>query len=181
MNVLLRLFRQHRNIIAVALVVLTAGALFAVVFSKPARIYLGLNARLRDVRKELADLELAMQRRRRVEAVCKKFEQRILATGSDAEELSLLLKELESLTRTGGVEVKSIRALPYQWVGSYRKFLVSIEIQAQVHNMFELLYAVDASTKILTVESLKIKASRAAPHLLSATLLISRTSASHNN
>jgi Tfp pilus assembly protein PilO len=165
---------------AAALAALTVGVLFVVVFSKPVRTYLDLSAQLNAAREQLADLELALHRRRHVEALCKEFEQRILATGSDAEEQSLLLKELESLTRGGNVEVKSIRPLACQPVGGYRRFLVSLEIQARVHNMFELLYAIDTSPKILTVESLQIQASRAAPNLLSANMMISRTSASNN-
>ena len=126
---------------------------------------------------KLIRMEGALHRREQVEALCKKFEQRILATGTDAEELGFLLKELESLTRTRKVQVKSIRPLPSQWVGNYRKFLVSLEVEGRVHNMLELLYSIDSSPKILTVESLRIQALRAGPNLLSTNILISRTSA----
>ena len=67
--------------------------------------------------------------------------------------------------------------MPSQWVGNYRKFLVSLEVTGRVHNMLELLYAIDSSPKILTVESIAIQALRSGPNLLSANILISRTSA----
>ena len=168
---------RHRRFIIAGSVILGAGVIDLLFFSAHLRTWLELNTRLSFTKDKLVSMEEALHHRERVEALCKKFEQRILATGTDAEELSFLLKELESLTRTRKVQVKSIRPLPSQWVGNYRKFLVSLQVEGRVHNMLEFLYSVGASPKILTVESLKIQALRTGPNLLSANILISRTSA----
>ncbi|NIP22592.1 MAG: type 4a pilus biogenesis protein PilO [candidate division Zixibacteria bacterium] len=168
--------RQSKFIIA-GLVVLCAGVIYLILFSLPLRTCLDLNNRLALTKDKLLIMEEALYRRDQVEALCKKYEERILATGTDAEELGFLLKELESLTRTRNVRVKRIRPLPSQWIGSYRRFLVSLEVEGRVHNMFELLHAINTSPKILIVESLTIQALRTAPNLISANILISRTSA----
>lgn len=156
---------------------LSAAVIFLLFFSVPLRTCLELNTQLALTKDKLLIMEEALYRRDQVEALCKKYEERILATGTDAEELGFLLKELESLTRTRNVQVKSIRPLPSQWIGSYRRFLVLLEVEGRVHNMFELMYSISTSPKILTVESLKIQALRAGPNLISANILISRTSA----
>jgi len=156
---------------------LSAAVIFLLFFSGPLRTCLGLNAQLALKKDKLLIMEEALYRRDQVEALCKEYEERILATGTDAEELGFLLKELESLTRTRNVQVKSIRPLPSQWIGSYRRFLVLLEVEGRVHNMFELLHSIHTSPKILTVESLKIQALRTGPNLISANILISRTSA----
>lgn len=119
-------------------------------------------------------MERALRQQEQVEAQCKQFEQRILARGTDAEESGLLLKELETLTRAANVKVKSIRPLPSQRVADYRKFIVSLEIETRVNGAFELLNAIDSSAKILTVESLTLRALRAGPNLLGVTLVVSR-------
>jgi Tfp pilus assembly protein PilO len=120
-------------------------------------------------------MERALRQREQVEAQCKQFEQRILARGTDAEESGLLLKELETLTRAANVTVKSIRSMPSQRIGEYRKFIVSLELETRVHGMLEFLCAIDSSAKILTVESLTLQALRAGPNLLGATMVVSRT------
>lgn len=156
---------------------LSAAVIFLLFFSVPLRTCLALNAKLDLTKNKLLIMEEALYRREQVEALCKQFEKQILATGTDAEELGFLLKELESLTRTRNVQVKSIRPLPSQWIGSYRRFLVLLEVEGRVHNMFELLHSINTSPKILTVESLKIQALRTGPNLISANILVSRTSA----
>ena len=177
MNPFQRIPIRHRKPIIAGLVTLGASVIYLLFFSTPFRAWIDLNTRLALTKHKLVRMEEALYHREQVEARCKKFEQRILAIGTDAEELGFLLKELESLTRTRNVQVKSIRPLPSQWVGTYRKFLVLLQVEGRVHNMFELLHSIDTSPKILTIESLKIQALRAGPNLLSANILISRTSA----
>lgn len=178
MNPLQHISNRNSRFIITGLVILGAGVIYLLFFSAPLHTWFDLNTRLALTKDKLLGMEQALYRREQVEALCKKFEQRILATGTDAEELGFLLKELESLTRTSKVQVKSIRPLPSQWVGNYRKFIVSLEIEGRVHNMLELLYSIETSPKILTVELLKMQALRSGPNLLSANILISRTSAS---
>lgn len=145
------------------------------VFSRPVRQWWQLHRQLGQVRQRLIVMERALRQREQVEAQSEQFEQRILARGTDAEESGLLLKELETLTRTANVTVKTIRSLPSQRIGDYRKFIVSLELEARVHGMLEFLCAVDSSAKILTVDSLTLQALRAGPNLLGATMVVSRT------
>lgn len=159
------------------LVVLVFGAMVIALFSNPTKQLLAINARLKETYAKLLQMEHALQQQEQVESTCKQFEQRILATGTDAEELGFLLKELEKLTRIHNVTVKSIKPLPMERIGSYRKFLVSLEVEGRVQSMFELFHAVDSSTKILSVESLKMVALRSGPNMLGTRLIISRTSA----
>jgi len=150
------------------------------VFSRPARQWWQLHGQLEQVRQRLVVLERALHQREQVEAQCKKFEQRILARGTDAEESGLLLKELETLTRAANVTVKSIRSLPSQRIGDYRKFIVALEVETRVHGMLELFCAIDSSAKILTIDSLTLQALRAGPNLLGATMVVSRTTSGEN-
>lgn len=165
------------KIVITGSVFLIAIVIYMLFFSAPVGKWFELNTELKRTGNKLVSMEQALHRRGHLEALCKKYEQRILATGTDAEELGFLLKELESLTRTRKVNVKSIRPLPSQLVGSYKKFLVELEARGRVQNILELIYSVDTSEKLLVIESLKIQALRTGPNLLSVNILISRTSA----
>jgi len=167
---------QQRNRWRLALVMgIGLGLCGWAVVSRPARQWWQLHGQLEQVRQRLVVMERALHQREQVEAQCKKFEQRILARGTDAEESGLLLKELETLTRAANVTVKSIRSLPSQRLGDYRKFIVGLEVETRVHGMLELLCAIDSSAKILTIDSLTLQALRAGPNLLGATMVVSRT------
>ncbi|MBW7989238.1 MAG: type 4a pilus biogenesis protein PilO [Planctomycetes bacterium] len=177
MNPLQHISIRGGKFLIAGLVMLGISVVYLLFFSVPIRNWLDLNTRLVLTKNKLLNMEESLYRREQVEALCKKFEQRILATGTDAEELGFMLKELEAVTRARDIQVKSIRPLPAQWIGNYRKFLVLLQVEGRVHNTLELLYSIDTSPKILTIESIKIQALRAGPNLLSANILISRTSA----
>lgn len=146
-----------------------------IVFSGPAGEWWRLDRQVGQAGQKLIAMERSLRQQEQVEAQSKQFEQRILARGTDAEESGLLLKELETLTRAANVKVKSIRSMPSQRIGDYRKFIVSLEVETRVNGMLELLYAIDSSAKILTVESLTLQALRSGPNLLGASMVISRT------
>ena len=177
MNPLQHISIRGGKFVIAGLVMVGIGVVYLLFFSVPIRSWLDLNTRLDLTKNKLLNMEEALYRREQVEALCKKFEQRILATGTDAEELGFMLKELEALTRERNIQVKSIRPLPAQWIGNYRKFLVLLQVEGRIHNTLELLHSIDTSPKILTIESIKIQALRAGLNLLSANILISRTSA----
>ena len=177
MNPLQHISIRGGKFVIAGLVMVGVGVVYLLFFSVPIRSWLDLNTRLDLTKNKLLNMEEALYRREQVEALCKKFEQRILATGTDAEELGFMLKELEALTRERNIQVKSIRPLPAQWIGNYRKFLVLLQVEGRIHNTLELLHSIDTSPKILTIESIKIQALRAGLNLLSANILISRTSA----
>ena len=174
MNAWEHLPKRRNRLRLVVLPGIVAGLLGWAVFSGPVGQWWRLHRQVEPVRQKLIVMERALRQREQVEAQCKQFEQRILARGTDAEESGLLLKELETLTRAANVKVKSIRSMPSQRIGDYRKFIVSLEIETRVNGMLELLYAIDSSAKILTVESLTLQALRAGPNLLGAAMVVSR-------
>jgi len=158
----------------VQLVGVVMGLLGWIVFSSPVGQWWQVHRQVGQVGQKLIAMEQSLRQQEQVEAECKQFEQRILARGTDAEESGLLLKELETLTRAASVKVKSIRSMPSQRIGDYRKFVVSLEIETRVNSMLELLYSIDSSAKILTVESLTLQALRSGPNLLGASMVVSR-------
>lgn len=165
---------RRNSPVLVLLASVGAGLLGWAVFSSPVGQWWRLRTHVAQVRQKLVTMERALRQREQVEAQCRQFEQRILARGTDAEESGLLLQELETLTRAANVKVKSIRSLPSQRIGDYRKFIVSLELESRVQGMLELLGAIDSSAKILTVDSLTVQALRAGPNLLGASMVVSR-------
>jgi hypothetical protein len=66
--------------------------------------------------------------------------------------------------------------LPQFRISFKTESLALLQVECRIHDAFELLCSIDTSPKILTIESIKILALRAGLNLLSANILISRTS-----
>ena len=167
--------KRRSRLIPIQLLGVVVGLLGWIVFSGPAGQWWRLHRQVGQVGQKLVTMERALRQKEQVEAHSKQFEQRILARGTDAEESGLLLKELEILTRAASVKVQSIRSMPSQRIGNYRKFVVSLKIETRVNGMLELLHAIDSSAKLLTVESLTLQALRSGQNLLGASMVVSRT------
>ena len=89
-------------------------------------------------------------------------------------EQSFLLQEVEQLGRDLPIRIRSMRPLPPQEMGVYRRYAVSIEAEGKAPHILKLLYLVETSPKLLKVEQIQLTAdSRNREHLLSR-MLISR-------
>ena len=84
MNALQHISIRNYRLIIGALSCLAAGVIYVLVFSAPAHAWLELHTRLALAQGKLLRMEEAVHRREQIETVCRKFEQRILATGTDA-------------------------------------------------------------------------------------------------
>ncbi len=172
-----KLSDREKPLARIAAFALIAIVVYHGLLKNPCQELLRLSRHVKDIHHELIEMESAMLRQRQVQAEYDRFEKAILATGTDAEELAFILKELEVLARPIRMEIKSIKPLAPQAMGSYKKFLVQMETEGRVTAIIEFLHAVRASPKVLNIEKLRLRALRKGPNMLSSSVLISRISA----
>ena len=172
-----KLSDREKYLARIGAIVLVALTVYGVFFRTPCQNFLQLHRQISDTRGELIEMEFALLRQEQIQAEYNRFEKAILATGTDAEELAFVLKELEALARPIAMEIQSIKPLAPQAIGPYKKFLVQMETEGKVTAIMEFLYAVRASPKVLNIEQLRLRALRKGPNMLAASVLISRTSA----
>ena len=172
-----KLSDRERSLARLVAIVLAALIVYHGFFKNPCQELLRLGRQVKDIHHELIEMESALLRQEQVQAEYDRFEKAILATGTDAEELAFVLKELEVLARPIRMDIKSIKPLAPQAIGPYKKFLVQMETEGRVTAIMEFLHAVRASPKVLNIEKLRLRALRKGPNMLSSSVLISRTSA----
>jgi Tfp pilus assembly protein PilO len=117
----------------------------------------------------LADQERALESqclRARIQVLLKKkverereaYAREISRQGSDQEEQSFLLQEVERLSRDLPIRVRSMRPLPPLEMGFYRRYAVTLELEGSVENVLKFLCAVESSPKLLRVERVELTA-----------------------
>jgi len=134
----------------------------------------------RDLRGEVVSLaldyqnmEVALELRSSVQETYDKEKARILASGSDTQELGDLFREIESLSRIAGVRIASMSPRGEGTYEFYKKYSVDVTVEGSVISVSRFLHAIETSQKLLKVERLKLDA--LSGNRLKAMLLITRT------
>jgi Tfp pilus assembly protein PilO len=102
------------------------------------------------------------------------YQREISSQGSEQEEQSFLLREIERLSRDLPIRIRGMRPLPSEDKGFYKRFAVSMEIEASVENTMQFIHTIESSPRLLRVESLQLTADGKKRGWLLARALVSR-------
>jgi Tfp pilus assembly protein PilO len=102
------------------------------------------------------------------------YEREISGQGSEQEEQSFLLREIERLGHDLPLRIRGMRPLPIEDKGSYKRFAVSMEIEGSVEHTLQFVHLIENSPRLLRVERLHLTADGKKRGQLSSRLLVSR-------
>jgi Tfp pilus assembly protein PilO len=102
------------------------------------------------------------------------YEREISGQGSEQEEQSFLLREIERLSRDLPLRIRGMRPLPSEDKGFYKRFAVSMEIEGSVEHTMQFVYLIENSPRLLRVERLQLTADGKKRGQLNSRLLVSR-------
>lgn len=133
----------------------------------------------------LADQESALQARclrartqlllkKKVEREREAYAREISRQGSDQEEQSFLLQEVERLSRDMPIRIRGMRPLPPQEMGFYKRYAVTLELEGSVENVLRFLHTVESSPKLLKIERVQVTADGKNRGNLLSSMLVSR-------
>lgn len=134
-----------------------------------------LNEETAELNVTLLKMERALKLRGRIEKEYKHYQEQILTTGSNEEEMASLLRELESLSRPFGLYISNIKPLPINDQGFYKKYTVRLEAEGELITLAKFLYSLRTSPQLLKVERLQLEA-RKGSDLLRANFLVTKVS-----
>ena len=161
------------------LVLATLGALAG--FMAVRGIAMPLVARYR----ALADQESALEARclrarasmllkKRVDQEREAYAREISRQGSDQQEQSFLLQEVERLSRDLPMRIRGMRPLPPQEMGFYKRYAVSMELEGSVEHVLKFMHVIESSPKLLKVERIQMSADSKNRGSLLSQMLVSR-------
>ena len=138
--------------------------------------------RWKEVRVEVTSKALLYQKYMRMaqrESVTREgyqhFVDQLRMTGSEEEEMALLLKEIEGLARDK-IRITNIKPHSTKDFEFYRGFNVEIDCEGGIGSLVRFIYEAERSRSMFRVRRLRIQAKGGQPGLLEVSLLLSKLS-----
>lgn len=78
------------------------------------------------------------------------------AAGSDEEEITSLLKEIEKMANKSSVYLIDLKPSGIKGGSFSRKYLINLNCEAQMEQLVDFMYAIENSNRLLTIEKYQI-------------------------
>ena len=92
----------------------------------------------------------------RISSEITKYTTFLSSTESDEEEMTSLLKEIEGLANKSSVYLVDMKPAGLKSAGSSKKYLISLNCEAQMEQLTDFMYNIENSIKLLTIEKYQI-------------------------
>ncbi|MFA5393237.1 MAG: type 4a pilus biogenesis protein PilO [Candidatus Ratteibacteria bacterium] len=122
---------------------------------------------------ELQKLRRALEMKDSVDKIYEDNKNQISLQGSDEQEIATVLTELESSSKSIGLDITTIEPLPVEDKGFCKKYSTRIEAIGEMATMGSFISAVENSTLLFNIERLQIQATRE-QNIVKSSFLISR-------
>ncbi len=113
--------------------------------------------------------------KQKVDAEYAEYEKKLRSKGSDEQDMTVILDELEKIASRCGVKIASMRPKPAKRKDYYRKFTVEIETQSDMNSLMKFIYDIKHSKQMLKIErfNLNTKSSQQGV-IIRASIIISK-------
>ncbi|MFC1807534.1 type 4a pilus biogenesis protein PilO [Candidatus Omnitrophota bacterium] len=176
-NPLNRLSAREKNI-TFFLIAIVAISLVYSFFLEP------LYKRFKRVNSEITLTKIKLQKYASIikdkSVIDKEFEEyanKLRSIGTDEQEMTKILNELETIASSSGVNIVSMRPKPAKGKEYYKRFVVEIETESDMNSLMKFIYKTKNSPQVLKTDKLNINTkSDKSGVIIRASLLISKIS-----
>lgn len=175
-----RLTKREKKIAAITGALVAGFVAFRLGFTPILERYQLLSARERNLRGEYLRARRNVLLQKAVEREREVYAREISRQGSDQEEQSFLLREIERLSRELPIRLRGMRPLPHKELGFYQRYAVSMEIEGAVGHVMKFVHMIESSPKLLKVERLRLTANSRKRGYLVGHVLVSRPAVGRN-
>jgi len=115
-----------------------------------------LNRQIKTDEKHLAEYLRYMNQKGIITSEYEKYEKFVKKSGSDEEEQTKILGEIEELARKEDVSIVSMKPLSPRAAGFYKTYEISLEIEGKMESLVDFLYAISNSAQLLRAEKISL-------------------------
>lgn len=115
-----------------------------------------------------------LKQKDKVEDIYLKYAEYVKKKGSDEEEMSSFLNEVEKEASATGIHIADIRPKPIKDSAFYKKCMLELTCEATMEKHIEFIYNLQKSSQLIRVEKLKLTSQGKDIPLLKAQMLITR-------
>ncbi len=169
----LRFSRRERTLAIVCAAIIPFSLLYRYWILPEARRWIGLRSEVAALAADYRNMELSLHLRSNIEEAYDREKGRILATGSNTQELASLLRTIEGLRSAAAVRITSMTPRAVENHDFYKVYGANVIVEGGVIPICRFLYMVKTSKKLLKIERLRLDA--LSENRIKAALLIRRT------
>jgi Tfp pilus assembly protein PilO len=118
-----------------------------------------MNQISREIKASEGDLRVAMElvkQKGAVSAEYKKYSAYVRKSGSDEEEQTKMLGEIEELARKSGVSIASMKPVAPKTVDFHKRYEVELEVDGEMEPVINFLYQLSNSPQLLRTERMSL-------------------------
>lgn len=97
-----------------------------------------------------------LAQKERISSEIARYTSFLTSAKSEEEETTYLLKEIEGLANKAGVYLVDMKPGGLKDMGSSKKYLINLNCEAQMEQLFDFMYNIENSNKLLTIEKYQI-------------------------
>ncbi|MDB4349755.1 hypothetical protein OAA99_02240 [Omnitrophica bacterium] len=155
-TLLSRMSKREKSVFYIAAVVISLTVLDRLVvypiFSKMGELTEEISEKETGIKKSLHILA----HKDRILAASVKYKTLIRSSKSEEEEMTVLLKEIETLANESSIYLVDMKPGGLEDTGPSKKYLLNLNCEAQLQQLVEFMYSIEKSDKLLTIEKYKI-------------------------
>lgn len=154
--VLANLSKREKSLFYLAVAIISLSLIFNFLLKPLGSNWRQLNSQIIDKEIKLKKNARLLQQKDKVKNVYAKYAPYIKRQGSDEEEISFLLNEVERQARASGIRIVNIRPKPIKDLEFYKKYIIEMNCEAPMEKYTEFIYNLQNSTQSIRVEKLKL-------------------------
>jgi Tfp pilus assembly protein PilO len=151
-----RLSKRERLIAYAVIIFISAAALDRLIISPVFSKMKSLESAITDKEANIKKSARIMSQKDRIAVESAKYSTFLTSALSEEEEMVSLLKELEKIANASSVYLMDMKPVNVQNVGSFKKFAVTLNCEAQMEQLVDFIYNIESSKKMLMVEKFQI-------------------------
>ena len=153
---LAKLSQRERRILYFCLGLMLFAVAYNLLIAPLLNKWLGLNQEIYVNRNRIERNLGILAEREAIQAQYEKFADYIKRSGTNEEEIALLLQRIEAKARECNVHISNIRPQPVQETQFYRKYSVEVQAEVKVEDLAKFIYELENSPFGLRIEKLRL-------------------------
>ena len=139
-------------------------------------------SKIESLNKEIEDIELKIKnslkilsQKERILNEAKKYSPFLSSSKTEEEEITFLLKEIESIANKSQLYIVDMKPLPVKVEGYTKKYLVTLNSEGKMENIVDFIYSIENSSQLLIVEKYQITLKSKETNIAQLAITISKT------
>jgi O-succinylbenzoate synthase len=115
-----------------------------------------------------------LQQEEKVKQIYQKYAEKARMSGSEEEEMAVLLSEMEKNSSATKIHIVNIKPRPIKDLSICKKYILEMNCEATMEDYIKFIYNLQKSTQLIRVEKIKLTSQGKDSPLLKARIVISK-------